>query len=76
MKQFKRAAYLFCAIVLLLVMTGQVFASETFDPDKDVTLTITNNWDKKPIPGMEYKLYLVANLDENGNLTPAADFRE
>lgn len=76
MKQLKRAAYLFCAIVLLLVMTGQVFASETFDPDKDVTLTITNTWDKKPIPGMEYKLYLVATLDENGNLTPAADFRE
>ena len=75
MKQLKRAAYLFCAVMFLLIMAGQVFASETVNPDKDVTLTITSIWDQKSIPGMEYKLYLVSTFDENGKLTPSAEFR-
>ncbi len=75
MKQLKRAAYLFCAVMFLLIMAGQVFASEIVNPDKDVTLTITSIWDQKSIPGMEYELYLVSTFDENGKLTPSAEFR-
>lgn len=61
-------------LILSLLMPVAAFAG-TIDVDKDSQLTITYHDNEKPLTGAVFDLYLVANVDSDGNRTSTAAFK-
>lgn len=60
---------LLCALVLALLLPARTFAAGLIDPDKDTKLTVTFTPEDAPAPGVEFRLYKVADVAANGEYT-------
>ena len=75
MKIYKRIlAGVFVLMLVYLPMT--VEAAGSIDPEREVSLTISYQQDGTPLNGAQFDIYLVAVMDECGELTPTADFAQ
>ena len=72
MKKGKLTALWLCLCMLLLCMP--VTAAGLIEEDKDVTLSINSHYNKTPLEGVTFSLYLIAETDERGELLPLPEF--
>lgn len=73
----KRYKFLFCLLAVLLIMpTSAALAAGSVDLTHPASLTVNAVYDKKPVPDMQFDVYLVSTIDEYGELTPLAHFSE
>ena len=56
-------------LVGMILMPGKALALESMDKDALVTLTVGLSGTEEPVPGMEFKAYKVADMDENAAFT-------
>lgn len=72
----KICKYIIPLLLLLLVHSSAVCAAGDIDPDRDVKLTISYQDGNTPLAGAEFRIYLVATLDENGKLAVTDTFNQ
>lgn len=73
MKLCKRIIPILMAVWML---SCTVFAAGSIDRNRDVKLTISYQDDNTPIVGAAFDIYLVASVDENGELSTVDPFRQ
>ena len=73
-----RMILLLAAVLLLAqwLMPVAVSAAEPLDPNRDCELTISLNYQGKPVSGASYNLYRVADVSETGKFTICAPFTD
>ena len=77
MKLYKRMAALFLSVAaVFLLIPAAASAVEAIDLSRDVRLTISYQDGDVPLAGAEFSIYLVADVDENGELTTTPAFRK
>lgn len=77
MKRFKRiAAALFSVLAVFLLLPFQTLAAGSIDLNRDVSLAISYQDGNTPLVGAVYDIFLVATVDEYGELTTAKDFAQ
>lgn len=77
MKIRKRiTAVLSSVLALMMFLPAQVLAAGNIDLNHDVSLTISYHDGETPLVGAGFDIYLVATVDENGELTPTEDFKQ
>lgn len=75
MKMHKRiAAMLLSVLTLALILPVQAFAAASINLKKNVNLTISYQDDDTPLTGVQFDIYLVATVDESGELTATETF--
>ena len=74
MKLCKRIAPVLLAMMMLLSTTA--FAAGSIDLDRDVNLTISYQDGSTPLVDAAFNIYLVASVDETGELTTTDDFQQ
>ena len=77
MKIYKR----FCALLLALLAAALLLpvgasAAGSIDLNQDVSLTISYQDGNTPLVGAEFDIFLVATVDEYGELTTTKDFAQ
>lgn len=75
MKQCKWFAGALLAALVILLLPSQAMAAN-IDPAQAVSLTISYEENKVPLAGAKFSLYLVAAMDETGELTTTDDFSQ
>ena len=71
----KRNKVLLCLLaVLLILLPERALAAGSIDLTKDVSLTVTAFYDQKAVSGMRFDAYLIANVDDCGELTVVERF--
>ena len=69
MKKYKRlTAFLLCLVVAVLVLPVNALAAGSIDLNHAHSLTVTAVFDGTPISGMQFDAYLIATVDESGEL--------
>lgn len=63
-------------LLLLLLLPFTVCAAGAIDLNRDVSLTISYQKEEMPLVGAEFRIYLVATVDETGELTTTDTFRQ
>lgn len=63
-------------VLLLVFLPMTVEAAGSIDPEREVSLTISYQQDETPLTGAQFDIYLVAVMDECGELTPTDDFAQ
>ena len=77
MKRNKRMAGLLLVILTaMLLFPFQVLAAGSIDKEKPVTLTLSYQRGDNAIIGAPFDIYLVAEVDEFGELTPTEAFKD
>lgn len=77
MKLYKWMAALFLSVAaVFLLIPAAASAAEAIDLSRDVRLTISYQDGDVPLAGAEFSIYLVADVDENGELTTTPAFRQ
>lgn len=77
MKRYNRIpAVLLTLFTLLALMPIPALAAGSIDLTRDVSLTLSYRDGETPLTGMELSLYLVATVDECGELTAAQPFTQ
>lgn len=77
MKRNKRiTGFLAVILTAMLLWTFQALAAGSIDKDAAVTLTLSHQNGKTPISGAPFSVYLVAEVDENGELTLTKEFKQ
>lgn len=77
MKNFKRSLGAFLALMtLILLLPVQAMAAGSIDLDHAETLTISYQDGDIPLAGAEFSIYLVATMDEYGELTATDQFSQ
>lgn len=76
MMRCKRFVGALLAAMVILLLPSQALAAEDIDPDRAVSLTISYEENKVPLVGAEFSLYLVAAMDETGELTTTDAFSQ
>ena len=76
MKTFRwlMISIMLACMMLLQFSPMQVLAAESIDLDKEVSLTISYQYKSKALAGAKFDIYLVATVDENGELTTTETF--
>lgn len=74
MKRCKRISALL-ALLLAAVLAAPALAAGSVDLAEDVSLSVTCRDGSTPLAGMELRLYLVAAMDENGDLAVVSAFQ-
>ena len=74
MKLCKRIAPVLLAMMMLLSTTA--FAAGSIDLARDVNLTISYQDGSTPLVDAAFNIYLVASVDETGELTTTDDFQQ
>ena len=64
------------ALLAMLMLSTAAFATGRIDLQKDVKLTISYQDGGTPLAGAEFRIYLVASADENGELTTEDAFQQ
>lgn len=62
------------ALLAVLMLSTTVLAAGRIDLDREAALTISYQDGSAPLSGAEFRIYLVASVDETGELTPTDDF--
>lgn len=77
MKIYKRLpALILCFLMVSVLLPLQAYAAEKIDLEHEVGLRISYLDDNKPLSGAEFRIYLVATVDEYGELTVTEDFAQ
>ena len=77
MKKYKRlTAFLLCLVVAVLVLPVNALAAGSIDLNHAHSLTVTAVFDGTPISGMQFNAYLIATVDESGELTVLDRYEE
>lgn len=77
MKRNRRVAAVICSILMLLMLLPfPALAAGSIDPDKEVKLSLSYQDDTKPVAGAQFDIYLIAEVDESGELTPTETFSQ
>lgn len=63
-------------LAVLLFLPVRVMAAGSIDSGRDVSLTVSCQDEDRPLTGAEFDLYLVAVVDEFGQLTTTETFRQ
>lgn len=74
MKKICRCIVPLLLAILMLPIT--VYAAGSIDPAQDVKLTLSYQEQNTPITGAEFGIYLVATVDETGELTVTEAFKQ
>lgn len=75
MKRIRRiAAALLSVLAVFLLLPLQALAAGSIDLNRDVSLTISYQDGNTPLAGAEFDIFLVATVDEYGELTTTQDF--
>ena len=75
MKRFKRfAAALLSMLAVFLLLPAQTLAAGSIDLNRNVSLTVSYQDGNTPLVGAEFDIFLVATVDEYGELTATKDF--
>lgn len=75
MKRIRRiAAALLSVLAVFLLLPLQALAAGGIDLNRDVSLTISYQDGNTPLAGAEFDIFLVATVDEYGELTTTQDF--
>ncbi len=76
MKTFKwlMTSIMLACMMLLQFSPMQAMAAGSIDLDKEVSLTISYQYKSKALAGAKFDIYLVATVDENGELTTTETF--
>lgn len=64
-----------CLLILAMLLPGRVMASAGIDSARDSSLTINFHDGDTPIAGADFDLYLVAEMNEQGDYELVDDFR-
>lgn len=73
MRYYKR---ILAVVLLLLILSTAVSAAGSIALDRDLGLTITYQDGDVPLAGAAFRIYLVASVDANGELTTTDPFRQ
>lgn len=77
MRQHKKLLSLLLALLFAsALLSTSVFAAGAIELDASSTLTLTYHDGKTPLEGAHFSLYLVAEFDRFGNLTPLEEFEQ
>lgn len=77
MKRCKRSiSVLLAALLLAATLPGTALAAGRIDLTRAVALTVSYQDGAVPLSGAGFRLYLVATVDETGELTAAPDFQD
>lgn len=76
MKLAKRLTALLAAALLALMLPALTLAADAINLNKDVSLNILYQADSAPLGGAGFSIYLVAQVDEYGNLTATDTFKD
>lgn len=72
----KRIISALLALLLIAALPVRAQALDRIDREKEVTLTIQYQCGGKPAPGVEFKLYKVADVSASGTFTLTGDFKD
>ena len=77
MKRIRRmTAALLSVLAVCLLLPLQALAAGSIDLNQDVSLTISYQDGNTPLVGAEFNIFLVATVDEYGELTTTKDFAQ
>ena len=77
MKRIRRmTAALLSVLAVFLLLPLQALAAGSIDLNQDVSLTISYQDGNTPLVGAEFEIFLVATVDEYGELTTTKDFAQ
>ena len=77
MKRNRRVAAVICSILMLLMLLPfPALAAGSIDLSKEVTLTLSYKDETTSITGAQFDIYLIAEVDEGGELTPTEAFSQ
>lgn len=65
-----------CIVMVSVLLPIQAYAAGRIDLDQGVGLSISYQDDQKPLSGAEFQIYLVATVDQCGELTVTEDFAQ
>lgn len=74
MKVPKRLCALLSLMAAVCLLSGNVLAAGIIDLDRDTELTLTCQAQGTPLTGAAFRIYLVAETDQYGELTATGDF--
>ena len=74
MTMIKRVMCILLALTLAVILPVSVLAAEEIQTDKPISMTIHYLDQGTPLVGAEFRIYLIADMDANGQLTAAAPF--
>ena len=73
---YKSILLFLMAIILLVSIPGFAFAAEEMDGDKPLTLSVSLAGDELVVPGIQFKAYRIAAMDERINFTVNPKYAE
>lgn len=77
MKSFNKSiAALLVLITVLMLLPVQAFAAGSIDLDRDESLTVSYQDGSVPLLGANFSIYLIATVDEHGELTTTESFQD
>lgn len=71
----KKLSTAFFVLVLFLTLSAPAMAAAAIDTTHPVSLTISYQQDGKPIPGVPFALYRVADVNAYAEFTLSGDFK-
>ena len=75
MRNIKKLSTAFFVLVLFLTLSAPAMAAAAIDTTHPVSLTISYQQDGKPIPGVPFALYRVADVNAYAEFTLSGDFK-
>ncbi len=69
-------ALILCILMVSVLLPVQAYAAGRIDLEHEVGLSISYQDDNKPLAGAEFQIYLVATVDQYGELTATEDFAQ
>lgn len=75
MRKIKKLSTAFFVLVLFLTLSAPAMAAAAIDTTHHVSLTISYQQDGKPIPGVPFALYRVADVNAYAEFTLSGDFK-
>lgn len=63
-------------LLFILLLSETAFASESADTNRKLSLTVNAVYDKTGIEGMEFQLYLISTMNEDGTLSVTEEFKD
>ncbi len=74
MKLIKALCALFLMLIIIISSGFSAFAYEPIDPNNEPLLLVQFLDGEKPLSGAEFCIYMIADIDENGNYLPKPGF--
>lgn len=71
-------AYIFCLTIVVLagLIPKETRAASVIDSERPISISVFYNVDKRPMPNVEFMLYKVAEMSEDGEKTITSEFAD